>query len=85
MLNEYVISEDGRLLKRFAETEWVEDPSDELLGGHYVVKDEWEGVIEHHGDIRIYDMFDRLWVEWEIRFTHGKVESVTRVMEQENG
>ncbi len=79
-LDEYRITADGRLMLHRHEREWRDRP-DSLLGGYLEsVRDWWEEVSDIHGDLRIYtqdddsDSHQSKWVEFRVRFTHGRVE-----------
>ncbi len=81
-LDEYRITTDGRLLLHKHIRQWRDDP-EALFGGYLEsVRDWWEEVPDVHGDIRIYtsrtqgDGAESDWVEFRIRFTHGRVERV---------
>lgn len=86
-LSEYVILEDGRLVVRRRDVEWVDDPS-AFLGSHMVTKRSWWEEDYHHGDVVIYGLkrSDKPaegdnWVEYVVRFTRGRVESISRADE----
>jgi hypothetical protein len=81
-LDEYEITDDGRLRRHVHEREWRDDP-DAVLGGSLVsVRDWWEDLPDVHGDIRIYTSEgipgepNHRWVEFRVRFTSGRVEHV---------
>jgi hypothetical protein len=81
-MDEYEITEDGRLMRHLHEREWREDP-DALLGGHSVsIRDWWEEVPDVHGDVRIYTSEGRpgqpgyRWIEFRVRFTNGRVQQI---------
>lgn len=82
-LDDYEITRDGRLRVHRHEREWTAD-EDAFFGGYLrSVKDWWEDLPDVHGDIRIYTSSRNAegseWTEFRLRFTHGVVESVTRV------
>ncbi len=87
-LDDYEITEDGRLTRHVHEREWREDESS-LFGGHLVsVRDWWEEAPDVHGDVRIYTSegqhgrpgYRR--IELRLRFTNGRVEEVEEVEDQ---
>lgn len=87
-LDLYRITEDGRLLYRQVEREWVENESSKIGGHLKIAKEEWIDT-EFHGDLNVYTLNDRLpcsgWVEYTIRFTHGAVEWVREEKEIDTG
>lgn len=81
-LDQYEITEDGRLKRHAHEREWRKDP-DHPLGGYLAsIRDWWEEVPDVHGDVRIYTSVgkpkepDYRWVEFRVRFTNGRVQEV---------
>ena len=54
LLDEYLITEDGRLRRHVHEREWVEDAGAPFRGYLKSVRDWWEDVPEAHGDVVIY-------------------------------
>lgn len=77
LMDEYEITQDGRLRRHEHEREFVEDPS-APLGGHLKsVRDWWSDVPDVHGDVRIYTSgSDGTWIEFRVRFTNGRVQDV---------
>lgn len=87
-LDEYEISEDGRLTRHVHEREWREDPKS-LFGGYLTsIRDWWLEVPGAHGDVCIYTNEGKhgkpgyRWIEFRIRFTDGRVEEVEEVPER---
>jgi hypothetical protein len=61
LMGTYTITRDGRLVRKA----WS------LRGGPEVDREaEWP----MHGDIEIYTSVERDWIEYVVRFTHGRVE-----------
>lgn len=107
LLDEYLITEDGRLRRHVHEREWVEDAGAPFRGYLRSVRDWWEDVPRAHGDVLIYTSEPATASPWEtagetadapvddgtaaerpvrfieflIRFTHGRVEHVTDLSE----
>jgi hypothetical protein len=54
LLDEYLITEDGRLRRHVHEREWVEDAGAPFRGYLKSVRDWWEDLPEAHGDVVIY-------------------------------
>lgn len=85
LLDEYEIAADGRLRRHVHEREWTEDP--EAFFGGYLrsVRDWWEDVPDAHGDVLMYTSEEvaeqqiRVWVEFRVRFTNGRVQEVHEV------
>lgn len=65
--------------------EWRDRPGSPLGGYFESVRDWWEEIPDVHGDVRIYTRDEDAgndgneWVEFRIRFTHGRVERVDTV------
>ncbi|MCC5866465.1 MAG: hypothetical protein JJU31_15185 [Wenzhouxiangella sp.] len=84
-LDEYRITADGRLMLHRHVREWRDRPGSPLGGYLESVRDWWEEIPDVHGDIRIYTRDEdsgndgNEWVEFRIRFTHGRVERVDTV------
>lgn len=78
-LSEYEITPEGGLRVRVHEREWRDDP--EWFGGGYLesVNDWWEDIPDVHGDIRIYTRDDDEFVEFQIRFTDGRVSRIDEI------
>lgn len=78
-LSEYEITPEGGLLIRVHEREWRDDP--EWCGGGYLesVNDWWEDIPDVHGDIRIYTRDADQFVEFQIRFTDGRVSRIDEI------
>lgn len=92
-MDDYTINEDGTLVLHrhtyetvpeeerpfYGKPEWDKNPLMQICGmlKSVAVEDE---VIEHHGIINIYtNTSNNEWVEYEIKFTDGKVESAERL------
>jgi hypothetical protein len=90
MLEEYTITEDGRLLVRAVEREWVEAPGT-LLGGYLqeISGTERQEEVPFHGDLTFYasnvtasapegiateDDVPPFWREYTVRFTNDRLE-----------
>jgi hypothetical protein len=58
-LFDFTITRDGRLVRHA------------LRGGRWAKRDVEFPI---HGDIRIYTSKDKVWIEYAVRFTHGRVE-----------
>lgn len=72
-LDEYTITRDGRLVRRARQGEW---------GGPGLDRDiEWP----LHGDVSIYTSQDDVWIEYVVRFTHGRVEWIRPKEEARHG
>ena len=54
LLDEYLITEDGRLRRHVHEREWVEDAGAPFRGYLRSVRDWWEDVPGAHGDVVVY-------------------------------
>jgi hypothetical protein len=84
-MDEYEVSQDGRLRRHVHEREWTEDPDAPLRGYLRSIRDWWEDVPDAHGDVVIYtsddteDPASRRWVEFRLRFTNGRVQDVREV------
>jgi len=84
-MEDYEITEDGRLRRHAHEREWMQDPG-ALAGGYFrSIRDWWEDVPDAHGDILIYTCDEHAaapgtLMEFRIRFTNGRVENVTEVV-----
>ena len=84
-MEDYEITEDGRLRRHAHEREWMQDPG-ALAGGYFrSMRDWWEDVPDAHGDILIYTCDEHAaapgtLMEFRIRFTNGRVENVTEVV-----
>lgn len=78
-LSEYEITSEGGLRVRVHEREWRDDP--EWFGGGYLgsVNDWWEDIPDVHGDIRIYTRDAGEFVEFQIRFTDGRVSRIDEI------
>lgn len=81
-LDDYEITEDGRLTRHVHEREWREDP-ESFFGGHLIsTSDRWEEVPGVHGDVRIYTSEgthgrpDWRSIEFRIRFSNGRVQEI---------
>lgn len=81
-MDEYEITDDGRLMRHVHEREWRDDP-DALLGGYLEsVRDWWEEIPDAHGDVRICtserseDGADHRFIEFWVRFTNGRVQEI---------
>lgn len=107
LLDEYLITEDGRLRRHVHEREWVEDAGAPFRGYLRSVRDWWEDVPGAHGDVLIYTSEPVIasprgtsdetadapaangataegpvrFIEFLIRFTHGRVEHVVDLSE----
>lgn len=80
-MSEYEITEDGRLRRRVHERAWREDSDFAITGGYFEsVNSWWEEVEDAHGDINIYTGgADDAWVEFQVRFTNGSVQSIVEI------
>lgn len=78
-LSEYEITPEGGLRVRVHEREWRDDP--EWSGGGYLesVNDWWEDIPDVHGDIRIYTRDADESVEFQVRFTDGRVSRIDEI------
>lgn len=85
-LDLYRITEEGQLLYRQVEREWTKDESSRIGGFYGIVSEQWIDT-EFHGDLNVYTLDTTEqpysgWVEYTIRFTHGKVEWVRQEEER---
>jgi len=94
-MDNYTITIDGSLILHKVRMEWVEEEDRPYYGKHEWDKGglykmagcmnsipEGDEVIEHHGIIYIYTHTDdHDWVEYEIKFTDGKVVDAKRIHE----
>jgi len=85
LMDEYEITEDGRLRRHVHERVWTEDPGAMLGGWLRSVRDWWEELPDVHGDVVIYtsrnagDQACAGWTEFLVRFTNGRVQEVREV------
>lgn len=81
LLDEYEITEDGRLMQHVHERRWREDP-DSIIGGYLEsIRDWWEEVTDVHGDARIHTIEFKAGesvhrIEFCVRFTNGRVQKI---------
>ena len=84
-MEDYEVTEDGRLRRHVHEREWTEDPDAPFGGWLRSVKDWWEDVPDAHGDVVIYtsraaeDQTPAAWTEFRLRFTNGRVQDVREI------
>ena len=88
-MDEYEITDDGRLRRHVHEREWTEDREAPFGGCLRSIRDWWEEVPDAHGDVVIYASDDAsgqagsTWAEFRVRFTNGRVQEVRDVSRRE--
>jgi hypothetical protein len=82
-MEEYTIKSDGTLIRHDKKREWQKDDNEPLRGSFRTVA-QADRVVEHHGDIYMWTQIDGKHLEYRVRFTHGKVESIEEGSEEES-
>jgi len=84
-MDEYEITEDGRLRRHLHEREWTQDPGAPLGGYLRSTRDWWKDVPDADGDVVIYTSGNAgnqacpARTEFLVRFTNGRVQDVREV------
>lgn len=84
LMESYRITEDGRLLLKDVEWQWVDDPGNTFLGGHLdEVSHEWVDT-NYHGILNFYTYYrdeekmEHVSVDFYAKFTDGKLVDLNR-------
>jgi len=84
-MDDYEVTQDGRLRRHVHEREWTKDPDAPFGGWLRSVRDWWEDVPDAHGDVVIYagrasgNQAGAAWTEFRLRFTNGRVQDVREI------
>jgi hypothetical protein len=99
-LTEYVVEKDGTLTcfdqkyefvpeeqrPYYGKPEWDENPFYKIHGSMKLISEVKRTLADYHGDLSVYTSDDnRDWIEYNLRFSEGKLTKVRRVLSCTDG